>query len=44
MNFFCTKNHCNTWINKLGIEDKNIYILDVYTGLIVGKAIFNEHK
>lgn len=42
MNFFCTKNHCDVWINNMDISDKDIIPVDIRTDLLVGKAVLNE--
>lgn len=42
MNYFCKKSHCDTWINNMGIDDKDIMPVDIRTGLSIGKAIFAE--
>ena len=39
MKFFCTKNHCDVWIDNMDISDKDIIPVDIRTDLLVGKAV-----
>lgn len=44
MNFFCTKEHCNTWLDEAGLSDKNIFPVDIRTGFMIGKYAFSEEQ
>ncbi|MCB2320084.1 alkylmercury lyase family protein [Clostridium tagluense] len=43
MNFFCTKKHYDTWVNKMQIPEEDIFCLDIQEAILVAKMIFNSN-
>ena len=43
MNFFCTKNHYNEWTEERGLNESDIFCLDVREAMQVAKMLFGNH-
>lgn len=41
MNFFCTKNHYDKWVSKMGLDESNIFCLDVNEAMHVARMLFS---
>lgn len=41
MNFFCTKKEYDTWVVKMGLDESDIFCLDLIEGMEVAKMLFN---
>jgi hypothetical protein len=41
MNFFCTKNHYDEWVNNMNLSEDDIFCLSAREALDVAYMIFN---
>lgn len=41
MNFFCTKNHYDQWVEKMAIDKEDIFGLALDEGILVAKKLFS---
>lgn len=42
MNFFCKKEHWDSWVQKMRVNREEVFCLDAFEALFVAEMLFTE--